>query len=413
MHRVQKFHGPERQVLRDISLSFLPGRQDRRAGAERRRASRRCCGSWPGLDEPSSGRAELAPGATVGLLSQEPQLDPAKDVRGNVEDGVAEKRDLLDRFNELSRAVRRADVRRRDDGAARGAGRGAGPDRAARRLEPRPRCSTSAMDALRLPARPTPTWPRCPAASGGGSRCAGCCSPRPTCCCWTSRPTTWTPSRSPGWSSSSSASPAPCWPSPTIATSWTTSPAGSSSSTAATASPSRATTRRGWSRRRRGWAVEEKQASARRRTLQRELEWVRMAPRARHAKSKARLERLRAAAGRGAGRQAGLGRDPHPGRRAAGRQGGRGEDLSQGLRRPAADRGSLASRCRPGGIVGVIGPERRRQDDAVSDDRRRGAARRRRAGDRRVGADRLRRPGAGRPRPGASRCGRRSRAARI
>ena len=55
-----------------------------------------------GLDEPSSGDAELAPGRTVGLLPQEPELDPAKDVRGNVEDGVRELRDLLDRFNEIS-----------------------------------------------------------------------------------------------------------------------------------------------------------------------------------------------------------------------------------------------------------------------------------------------------------------------
>src|SRR5204863_6333896 len=44
----------------------------------------------------------LAPGARVGLLEQEPQLDPSKDVRGNVEDGVAETRALLDRFNELA-----------------------------------------------------------------------------------------------------------------------------------------------------------------------------------------------------------------------------------------------------------------------------------------------------------------------
>jgi ATP-binding cassette ChvD family protein len=55
-----------------------------------------------GLEEPSSGVAELAPGASVGLLPQEPELDPAKDVRGNVEDGVRALRDLLDRFNEVS-----------------------------------------------------------------------------------------------------------------------------------------------------------------------------------------------------------------------------------------------------------------------------------------------------------------------
>ena len=55
-----------------------------------------------GQDTEYRGEAQLAPGATVGLLEQEPQLDPAKDVRGNVEDGVRELRDMLDRFNELA-----------------------------------------------------------------------------------------------------------------------------------------------------------------------------------------------------------------------------------------------------------------------------------------------------------------------
>ena len=55
-----------------------------------------------GLDTEFDGQAQLAPGATVGLLEQEPELDPAKDVLGNVEEGVAETRALLDRFNELS-----------------------------------------------------------------------------------------------------------------------------------------------------------------------------------------------------------------------------------------------------------------------------------------------------------------------
>ena len=55
-----------------------------------------------GLDTDYDGQAQLAPGATVGLLEQEPQLDLDKDVRGNVEDGVAETKALLDRFNELA-----------------------------------------------------------------------------------------------------------------------------------------------------------------------------------------------------------------------------------------------------------------------------------------------------------------------
>src|ERR687884_544108 len=79
MYKLSRTHPPDKQVLRDISLSFLPG-----------------------ADTEYRGEAQLAPGARVGLLEQEPQLDPGKDVRGNVEDGVAEVRALLDRFNELA-----------------------------------------------------------------------------------------------------------------------------------------------------------------------------------------------------------------------------------------------------------------------------------------------------------------------
>ena len=55
-----------------------------------------------GVDQEYRGEAALAPGATVGMLEQEPHLDETKDVRGNVEDGVAETKALLDRFNELA-----------------------------------------------------------------------------------------------------------------------------------------------------------------------------------------------------------------------------------------------------------------------------------------------------------------------
>ena len=62
-----------------------------------------------GVEEPSSGSAELAAGATVGWLRR-PDLDPAKDVRGNVEDGVRPLRDLLDRFNSISAAFAEPDA---------------------------------------------------------------------------------------------------------------------------------------------------------------------------------------------------------------------------------------------------------------------------------------------------------------
>src|SRR5436189_743188 len=101
MYRADKYYGPERQVLSNISLSFLHGAKIGVLGPNGAGKST-LLRIMAGLEEPSSGVAELGPGATVGLLPQEPDLDAAKDVRGNVEDGVRPLRDLLDRFNELS-----------------------------------------------------------------------------------------------------------------------------------------------------------------------------------------------------------------------------------------------------------------------------------------------------------------------
>jgi len=101
MYRVDKFYGPERKVLENISLSFLPGAKIGVLGPNGAGKST-VLKIMAGLEEPSSGVAELAPNATVGILLQEPGLDEAKTVRENVEDGVRELRDLLDRFNEIS-----------------------------------------------------------------------------------------------------------------------------------------------------------------------------------------------------------------------------------------------------------------------------------------------------------------------
>jgi ATP-binding cassette ChvD family protein len=109
MYRADKFYGPERQVLANISLSFLPGAKIGVLGPNGAGKST-LLRIMAGKDEPSSGVAELAPNATVGLLEQEPELDPAKDVRGNVEDGVRPLRDLLDRFNEISAAFAEPDA---------------------------------------------------------------------------------------------------------------------------------------------------------------------------------------------------------------------------------------------------------------------------------------------------------------
>ena len=109
MYRADKFYGPDRQVLANISLSFLPGAKIGVLGPNGAGKST-LLRIMAGRDEPSSGVAELAPGATAGLLEQEPELDPAKDVRGNVDDGVRPLRDLLDRFNEISNAFAEPDA---------------------------------------------------------------------------------------------------------------------------------------------------------------------------------------------------------------------------------------------------------------------------------------------------------------
>jgi ATPase subunit of ABC transporter with duplicated ATPase domains len=101
MYRVDKFYGPQRQVLADISLSFFFGAKIGVLGPNGAGKST-LLRIMSGREESSRGEAALAPGATVGLLEQEPQLDAGKDVRGNVEDGVRELRDLLDRFQDVS-----------------------------------------------------------------------------------------------------------------------------------------------------------------------------------------------------------------------------------------------------------------------------------------------------------------------
>ena len=101
MYKLSRTHPPDKQVLRDISLSFLPGAKIGVLGLNGAGKST-LLRIMSGRDTEYRGEAQLAPGATVGLLEQEPQLDESKDVRSNVEDGVSELRALLDRFNELA-----------------------------------------------------------------------------------------------------------------------------------------------------------------------------------------------------------------------------------------------------------------------------------------------------------------------
>ncbi|MBF0135086.1 MAG: energy-dependent translational throttle protein EttA [Magnetococcus sp. DMHC-1] len=101
MHRLTKVVPPKRIILENITLAFLPGAKIGVLGLNGAGKSS-LLRVMAGIDHEFNGEAKPAPGIRVGFLSQEPELDPAKGVRGNVEEGVADVKKLLDRFNEVS-----------------------------------------------------------------------------------------------------------------------------------------------------------------------------------------------------------------------------------------------------------------------------------------------------------------------
>ncbi|MBX5474607.1 MAG: energy-dependent translational throttle protein EttA [Thermoleophilia bacterium] len=350
MYRVDKFYGPDRQVLANISLSFLPGAKIGVLGPNGAGKST-LLRIMAGREEPSSGIAELAPGATVGLLEQEPRLDPAKDVRGNVEDGVRPLRDLLDRFDEIAArlaepgadvdallaeqaevqdAIERADAWQLDD-----------------RLD-------HAMDALRLPDgdRDVETL------SGGERRRVALCRLLLSApdLLLLDEPTNHLDAESVAWLERFLAD----YKGTVVAVTHDRYFLDNVAGWILELDRGRGIPFEGnyssWLEQKQArLAAEEKQASARRRTLARELEWVRSSPRARRAKSKARLaayERLLAEE-----RNVKLDRvEIHipPGPRL-------GDVVieAEGVRKAFGDRlliDDLTFSLPPAGIVGVIGP---------------------------------------------------------
>ena len=101
MNRVSKVVPPKRIILRDISLSFFPGAKIGVLGLNGSGKSS-LLRIMAGVDKEFEGEARPQPGIKIGLLSQEPELNPDKDVRGNVVEGVGEVQALIDRFNEVS-----------------------------------------------------------------------------------------------------------------------------------------------------------------------------------------------------------------------------------------------------------------------------------------------------------------------
>ena len=366
MYRADKFYGSDRQVLANISLSFLPGAKIGVLGPNGAGKST-LLRIMAGKEEPSSGVAELAPGATVGFLEQEPYLDPEKDVRGNVEDGVRELRDLLDRFNQISAAFAEPDADYEallaDQAKVQDA-----IDRAdAWQLEEH---LDHAMDALRLPDgdRDVTTL------SGGERRRVALCrlllsSPG---LLLLDEPTNHLDAESVAWLERFLADYKGTIVAVTHDRYFLDNVAGwILELDRGKGIPFQGNYSSWLEQKQQRLAIEEKTESARRRTLARELEWVRMSPKARHDKSKARLERVREAARGGAEREARQGRDAHPARPAPRRSRHPGGPSAEGLRRPAARRGhDVLAPAR--GHRRRDRPERRRQDDALPHDRRAG-----------------------------------------
>src|SRR4051812_9258755 len=146
-YKLARHYPPDRTVLEDISISFYPGAKIGVIGSNGAGKSS-LLRIMAGLDDGFTGEARLTPGFTVGYLEQEPQLDPAKDVKGNVLDGVRAVQDLIDRYNAVMASWADPDA----DYEAIGAEQSALEDRIAAadawNLE---RNVDIAMDALRCP----------------------------------------------------------------------------------------------------------------------------------------------------------------------------------------------------------------------------------------------------------------------
>jgi ATP-binding cassette ChvD family protein len=284
MYRVDKFYGPDRQVLGNISLSFLPGAKIGVLGPNGAGKST-LLRIMAGREEPSNGTAELAPGATVGLLEQEPELDPSKDVRGNVEDGVRPLRDLLDRFNAVSAAFAEPDA----DFDALLAEQATVQEQIDRQDAWQLDATLDrAMDALRLPEgdRDVTTL------SGGERRRVALCRLLLSApdLLLLDEPTNHLDAESVAWLERFLAE----YKGTVVAVTHDRYFLDNVAGWILELDRGRGIPFRGnyssWLEQKQArLAAEEKQESARRRTLARELEWVRMSPRARHAKSKARL----------------------------------------------------------------------------------------------------------------------------
>ncbi|HEX9286205.1 MAG TPA: energy-dependent translational throttle protein EttA, partial [Thermoanaerobaculia bacterium] len=353
MVNLRKVVPPQREILRGIWLSFFPGAKIGVLGANGAGKST-LLRIMAGVDKDFAGEAYPAEGTRIGFLSQDPRLDPSKTVLGNVEEAVAATRALLARFDELNEKLASdlseaeserlmAEYQRVQDAIE-----ASNAWELDRQLE-------IAMDALRLP----PADADVTKISGGERRRVALCKvllERPDLLLL-DEPTNHLDAESVAWLERHLAE----YPGTVVAVThdryFLDNVAGWILELDRGAGIPWQGNYSSWlAQKEARLAVEEKQESARRRSLQRELEWVRMAPRARHAKSKARLERYESLLAEG-GPEARIETQEiyiPPGPRL-----GDVVVRANGVRKAYGDRllmEDLSFDLPRGGIVGVIGP---------------------------------------------------------
>ncbi|MBK6857290.1 MAG: energy-dependent translational throttle protein EttA [Microthrixaceae bacterium] len=302
MRKLTRFYPPDREVLKDINLSFYPGAKIGVLGANGAGKSS-LLKIMAGEDDGFTGEARLTPGFTVGMLHQEPHLDPTKDVRGNVMDGVAEVAGLLEAYDAcLARyADPDADYEKIGEEQAR-----LEAEIAAKGANDLDRKIEIAMDALRLP----PSDADVSMLSGGEKRRVALCRLLLSApdLLLLDEPTNHLDAESVAWLERFLRDYAGTIVAITHDRYFLDNVAGWILELDRGRGIPFEGNYSGWlDQKSARLAQEEKQESSRQRTLKHELEWVRMAPKARQAKGKARLaaydkllEESKAAEGRAA-----------------------------------------------------------------------------------------------------------------
>jgi sulfate-transporting ATPase len=352
MKDLRKVYPPNREVLKGIWLSFLPGAKIGVLGLNGAGKST-LLRIMAGVEEPSGGEARPAKGIRVGYLPQEPLLDASKDVLGNIEEGVAETRALLQRFNDLNMKLGESLSEKEMESALEEHGRVMAEIEAKNAWE-LDRTVEIAMDALRVPAGDTPVA----TLSGGERRRVALCRlllQQPDLLLL-DEPTNHLDAESVAWLERFLKE----YPGTVVAVThdryfldnvagwileldrgqgipWE----GNYSS---------------WlEQKQQRLALEEKAETARQRTLQRELEWIRMSPRARQAKSKARVTAYEDLLRQENEKRSEVVEISIPAGPRLGNLVVEARDLVKGY----GDRvliDGLSFRLPPGGIIGIIGP---------------------------------------------------------